>query len=409
MTRRLPTWMAYTTWLAATVLAVGAVAFATINRQSPHTTLLFTIGQATLALLYPTVGAVVAVRRPRNPIGWILLAIGLGQGLSAFGSEYAVAAVLGNPRGLPPADILGWISNWVWAPTLGLMVTFLLLLFPDGHLPSRRWRPLAWLSAGTILVTVGSIMVALWPQRGTLLLSDDRSGSEALSILFNVGVLAVAACGIGSIASLVVRFRRSAGTERQQLKWITYGGTLTAVAVGVSFAGLEGILGFLLAAPFLAMPLAIGVAILRYRLYDIDRVINKTLVYVLTVVLAGVYAGSAIGLGAAFRGLTGQSSSLAVAASTLLVAALFGPARRRVRPSSTDGSTGGGTTHSGRSRRSLPACGTRSTSTSSHRTWSPRSRARFSLSTRGCGSGLRSTSRPVTIPRRLPCRKESTW
>jgi hypothetical protein len=325
--RRAAVWMAWSLWAVAAAVAVGAVALAAMHRESPHTTLLFVIGQATLALVYPAVGALVAARKPRNPTGWILLAIGLGQGLSAFGYEYAVTAFTETPGALPGAVILRWVSNWVWAPTLGLMVTFLLLLFPDGRLPSRHWRPLAFLSAGALAVAVGVLMIGLWSERENLLSQPDSQPDSLLFSIFMVGVFSVAACGIGCIASLVVRFRRSTGTERQQLKWITYGGVLTAMAVGMAFTEIEGLIGLVLVSPLLAMPLAIGVAVLRYRLYDIDRIINRTLVYGgLTVLLAAVYVGVVVGLGT----LIGQSTLL-VAGSTLLVAALFRPARRRVQ------------------------------------------------------------------------------
>jgi hypothetical protein len=290
---------------------------------------------------FPTVGAIVASRRPRNPIGWVFLGIGLLAALGSMGEHYSDQAF--RKPGAPPALAVwaAWTQEWFWYPLVAMSTLFTILLFPSG-LPSPRWRPVLWLNV--VAVALISLMSALSPTiqagGGTV---PNPIGIEALpvneeaTILFQV-ITAVLGLGIvAATVSVFVRFRRSRGVERQQLKWFVYAAALVmlAVAASVVFAAFEQsaagdtIFGLAL----LGIPISCGIAITRYRLYEIDRVINRTLVYaILTALLVGIYIGAAVGLGALVRSVTGQeNNALAIAASTLAVAALFGPARRRIQ------------------------------------------------------------------------------
>jgi hypothetical protein len=333
--------LAWSLWgLAILGLASGGV-LGYLNRQIPREeSVLLGVSFGIVALVLATVGALVASRRPENPIGWILLgvavAICLGGG---FADGYAVYGLLNEPGSLPAARLFAWLAHFVIEGGGLLLGSFVIvmLLFPDGRPPSGRWRPLVWLVA---LAAVVSQLAAAFgtedlpafpgvrnPLRIGFAESVLQAAGDWLILLFLVTSLAAA-------ASLVVRFRRSRGVARQQLKWIVGAGVFLAVTSAsgpfwwlvVPTVG-EVVWPLLFAVALAAIPVAVGIAILRYRLYDIDRIVNRALVYgVLTVLLAAVYAGVAVGLGT----LVGQSS-LVVAASTLLVAALFRPARRWVQ------------------------------------------------------------------------------
>jgi MFS family permease len=299
------------------------------------------VGIGLLAITFPLVGAVVAARRPRNPLGWIFCAIGISYGLTVTGEAYALYTLGTAPGSLPGGGLMSWLGNWAWAPGLGLLMTFALLLFPDGRLPSRRWRPVAWLSAASITVICGPGAVWSWPRRGLALLESDQEGLEnaprLVNMLVQAGVPLMLLCGLASVVALLVRFRRSRGVERQQLKWFAFAGAVTVaglvLVVFPSQYGWIGPLSALVTLPVLvSMPVAAGVAILRYRLYDIDRLINRTLVYgLLTALLGAFYAGVVLVLGQVFGGIGDNPPSWVVAGATLAVAALFQPARHRIQ------------------------------------------------------------------------------
>jgi hypothetical protein len=306
-------------------------------------------GASALALAaFPLSGTLILRQQARNVVGWLLAAIGVVWATGVYGDSYAYVGLVIAPGALPAAEVGALISNGIWAPALGLTGTFLFLLFPDGRLPSRRWRPFAWL-AGTV---VAVLTICLYLSTGELVVGPGKGRDNPLAVeplgplitaSFNVLIPLFALCIAGSAVAVVVRFRRSHGTERLQLKWLA----TAAAAVGIAF--LVGIFGsltvpadepqpawqtafdqfsFLL---FALIPVAIGVAVLRHRLYDIDVVINRALVYgSLTLCLAAVYLTSVLLLQVALQPLT-ERSDLAVAASTLAVAALFGPARRRIQ------------------------------------------------------------------------------
>jgi hypothetical protein len=271
------------------------------------------------------------------------LAVGFFYGLLSAGEEYAIYALLTNPGALPLGTEFSWLVKWIWAPGLGLTLVFLPLLFPDGHPPSRRWRGVAWLGGLSIGLICVLTSIVLWPERGPALVRPGGFAAEVegwrsavLGWLWKLETPMLLLAGLGAVISLFVRFRRARGDERQQIKWFASAAALSLVwisAFGQSTGGLpEGIvaLSSLLVVP--SIPIATGIAILRYRLYDIDVIINRTLVYgSLTATLVAVYFGAVVLLQRLFGVLTDEKSTLAVVASTLVIAALFNPLRRRIQ------------------------------------------------------------------------------
>ena len=280
-------------------------------------------------LSFPVVGATVLARRPGHAIGWIFVAIGAGMALVGFANGYAAYSLTVLPDPLLATGVVAWLSGWLWVPSFGLLLTFALLLFPDGRLPSVRWRPVAYLAAGSIAVTMADFAVSSWPNPYASVYAPQTVGSPVVGVWFGL----LSASGLASAASLVVRFRRSRGEERLQLKWVAYAAAVTVAIVVPAVAATRGASPspiIVVAAPL--VPVAAGVAILRYRLYDIDVVINRTLVYgILTALLVVVYFGGVVVLQYVFRALTGGDSQLAIVSSTLAIAALFNPLRRRVQ------------------------------------------------------------------------------
>jgi hypothetical protein len=295
---------------------------------------------AIIAVSFSVVGALIASHRPGNPIGWIFLAEGFIYGLLNAADQYAVYALLTNPGTLPLGAEASWLGQWIWAPGLGLILVFLPLLFPDGHPPSPRWLPVGWLGGLSIGLTVVSSTILLWPERGPALLTGDESPSHVLQVLVDfIAVPMLFVAGLGAVISLFFRFRRARGDERQQIKWFASAAALTLIWIIVfGQSALRGLPGAIVALSFLlvlpSIPIATGIAILRYRLYDIDVLINRTLVYgSLTMMLALIYFGGVATTRAIFGALTGQEQQpqLAVVVSTLAIAALFMPLRRRIQ------------------------------------------------------------------------------
>jgi hypothetical protein len=284
----------------------------------------------------PLLGGLLAARRPSNPYGWLWLAYGLGWAVVGFTNAYAIYVSAGG-AGMPWwAGSIAWMGNVVFVPLLGL-TALILLLFPDGRPPSRRWR---WVTRA-IGVTVVVTTVA-----GALLPADEgdpignplavQGPIEALAdTIANVGIMTLFLAILLSAASLLLRFRRARGLQRQQLKWLAYGGGFLAAYIVLDMISQvpPGLVDALIEAfTFGTLYLGVGMAVLRYRLYDIDRLINRTLVYgLLTALLVGVYAGAVLVLGQVFGGVGGDPPSWAVAGATLAVAALFQPARRRIQ------------------------------------------------------------------------------
>jgi hypothetical protein len=297
-------------------------------------------------LAFPLVGALISSRRHRNPVGWICLTDGLLWMFIGVTDHYSVYGVA-KPGSVPFPVVVAGINNWLWVPAVGLLGTYLLLLFPDGRLPSRRWRPLAWLCGALIVSASVGVMLSPGPLQnlGGVRNPFGLEGQHWLTTAGYVVLPLLPICMLASALSLVLRFRRSWGDERQQLKWIAFSASvvvivyLSAMVASLVFPAKTWFAGsspawlsLLQSAALLsltAVPIAVGFAVLRYRLYDIDLLINRTLVYgSLTVLLAATYFGSVVGLQSVFRAITAQGSTLAVVASTLVIAALFNPFRR---------------------------------------------------------------------------------
>jgi hypothetical protein len=304
-------------------------------------------------LAFPVVGALIASRRPRNPIGWICLSDGLLWTLLILLDYNSVYGIVESGSVPFPAAVAG-LSLWLWAPTVGLLVIYLVMLFPDGRLPSERWRPLALLSGAVIalLSVAEGLAPGLIADLGGVRNPFGLEGQPWLANAANATLMAFLACILAAVLSLILRYRRSRGEVRQQIKWIAF----AASVVGVGFVGamVSALIAFVIAPQawggagtppfwfellfsavllsFGGVPTAVGFAMLRYRLYDLDVLVNRTLVYgSLTAVLAALYLGGVAAAQVLFRTFTGQGSQLAVVASTLAIAALFNPLRRRVQ------------------------------------------------------------------------------
>jgi hypothetical protein len=337
--------------LCAFSLALTALSFVLIalNLSLDAPIYFYWLEPTTIALGYSIIGAIVASRLPSHPIGWLCCAIGVMAAVTTFCGEYATYALLAHPEPLLGGKITIWLGLWAWILFFGL-IEFLLFLFPTGRLPNSRWRPFAWLSAA--LTLMAAILMAISPDvvldtlgpsgKGRISLPNPL-GVEGLPNLYLPVQTLVLLLGGVAAASVVVGRRGARGVERQQIKWLLYAGAIFFVGnvlkntvfsplgevswglwVGYLLVGIGGLGG----------PIAIGIAILRYRLYEIDTLINRTLVYVtLTATLALVYLGGVALTQGLFQALTGQERQpqLTIVVSTLVIAALFNPLRRRIQ------------------------------------------------------------------------------
>jgi hypothetical protein len=342
MSHRTATWLAWS--LCVLSLALTALGFFFLALSDSHPSVpVFDqwLENAVVAVCFSVVGAVITPGLPsRNPIGWFFCAIALVGGARLFSAQYAAVSLSVEHGSLPGGQALTWIASWLWVLHVGLFV-FLALLFPDGKLASGRWRPFAWFGAAAVVVGILAAAFSPGPIRG-LESIDNPLGIEGAPNLVVVLEALIFGLGFGAAASMFARLRRARGVERQQLKWFAYavavlaGGTiLTNVvsnAMGVGWLREVGFLPTIVG--LVGWPVAVGIAISRYRLYDIDILINRTLVYgSLTVTLAFVYFGGVAATEAIFRTLTGQEKQpqLAVVVSTLVIAALFIPLRRPIQ------------------------------------------------------------------------------
>jgi hypothetical protein len=283
-----------------------------------------------------TVGAVLASRRPRHPVGWLLLALALSLNASGLAEAYADYGLLARPGTLPAARYVALYLPATIVTALTLL-GFVLLLTPTGSLPSPRWRWWARVTAAAPVVGLLAITLAPHPfdepYQGTANPLDLRGVGGAPLLVYQAAFAVTNLAVLVGAASLVVRFRRARGVERQQLRWVALAAALVALGSVVILAAVAtgadpGLLGWVAGFSVAVLPLAIGAAILRYRLYDLDRIISRILAYgLLTVLLVGGYAALVLGLGQ----LLGRGSSLAVAGATLAVFGLSQPARRRVQ------------------------------------------------------------------------------
>ncbi len=304
-----------------------------------------------LFLAFPVVGTLISTRRPENAVGWVCLAAGLCWMSIGFEEQWNAYVLASTGEPLVSAAYVA-LTQGLWVPPVGLLGVYMILLFPDGKLPSRRWRPLAWFAGFLMVVLVLGFALLPGPLEGYPGVRNPL-GIESLAWVSDMAVfviLLLPVCILASTVSLVFRYRRARGETRQQIKWLAF----AACFVGVNYLG--GLLGQILFAPgsleagatsqplwvsvsnnltalsYTGVPVAVGFAVLKYRLYDIEIIINRALVYgALTILLAGTYLGSVVSLQYVFRSITGGDSQLAVVASTLAIAALFNPLRRGIQ------------------------------------------------------------------------------
>jgi hypothetical protein len=337
MSRRATIWLAWSACAFSLTLTALSVVLIVLLLRSEATIYYFWLETSMVTIGYSIVGAIVAGRLPESPIGWLFCAIAFIFGVVHLSAEYAAYALLEPTRSLLAGEVCAWLTSWVWVFGLGLVV-FLDLLFPNGRLPSARWRWFARFTA--IALLPAAILGALSPG---LILSSTLQNPIGIEGLPNVSRAIEAFMYLlvmFGASSMLARLRHAGRIERQQIKWFAYA---TAVAisgvilkntvypvVNVTWVWWIGLV--LTTVGVVSSPIAMGIAIFRYRLYQIDLIINRTLVYgSLTAVLAGVYLGGVVLLQYAFRALIGEESQLAVVASTLIIAALFIPLRRRIQ------------------------------------------------------------------------------
>ena len=341
MSHRTAAWLAWSMWALSLALTALSLLLLILNLSHPDVpvysfwaeNVLFSIG-------YSTVGAVIVPRMPQeNRIGWLFCVIGLLWAVLHFIGEYAIYTLLAEPGSLPAGELASWVYSWLWVPGLGLLV-FLCLLFPNGRLPSARWRWFARLSA--LLTLVGAVLAAFSPGHIVLGLPAIRNplGIDGLPNAY-VPVQALMLILIAvAVVSLVVRRVYTRGVERQQIKGFTYTAAVAASGAILQYIISEplklvwlGRVGYaLVLIGLVGIPVSMGIAITRYRLFEIDLIINRTLVYgSQTATLVALYFVGIVVLQRVFVLLTGRQSTLVVVASTLVIAALFTPLRRRIQ------------------------------------------------------------------------------
>jgi hypothetical protein len=286
----------------------------------------------------PILGGLIASRRPENPYGWVWLGLGLSSSIVVLAEPYAAYALVAQPGSLPAPRMVNMALGLGWV-VLVTLLPFVLLLFPTGRLPSRRWRFFAWviLVAGATAFTLGFFTRNSGQGPIENPLAAGGAVGEAISVLVLGAIMIIFSSVIPSAFSLVVRYHRAGGVERQQLKWVALVAVLFVGLIVADQLRLERLLGGTLwnlldVASLASLYVAVGIAILRHRLYDIDVIINRTLVYAaLTAMLVVVYFGGVAGLQRLLSPVMAEGNGLAVVASTLAIAALFNPLRRRVQ------------------------------------------------------------------------------
>jgi hypothetical protein len=339
------TWFAWLLVGLSVVLVLGGVSLSVATRSVvtglPYGSEAFLAGAIyNLATLLPfsVVGAIVASRHPHNAIGWIFCGVSLVVALDTLAGGYAEFAIESGSGIRSLAETAAWFSSWTWIPLVLVPTSLLLLLFPDGTLPSPRWRPVAW-SAGLGIAgfILGSALEVGPLEDFPQIANPYGVDSPVVGIVRVAGAIVAGSSMVASAVSLIVRMRRAGRVERQQIKWLAYGG---AVVVGtICVSGLISLWSVkvsivIISIALLGLPVFTGIAILRHRLYDIDVVINRTLVYgSLTATLVALYFGSVATTQAIIQALTGQQElpQIAIVASTLVIAALFNPLRRRIQ------------------------------------------------------------------------------
>ena len=342
MNRRTAAPLAWSLCVLAVMLTALSLLLFILNLSHPRTYVYdYWLDNTLGTLSYAPIGALIAARRPANPVGWLLCLWGVALSVGHFGAQYAIYTLLAQPDSLPAGEVLAWIASWILPVIIGIQV-FAFLLFPTGRLPSERWKWLVWLTVALVIAGVITSAfsfganVGLGPIPNPLGIGGFSTFYEAVMWMLPVLYFAVA-------FSLFVRLRRASGVERQQIKWFAY--AVAATISGIVFAYMIpdtvdtplwfDRAGFALnIAVTPAIPVSMGIAILRYRLYDIDLIINRTLVYgTLTAILTLVYFGGVATLQAILQTFTGQEQvpQLAIVVSTLVIAALFSPLKQRIQ------------------------------------------------------------------------------
>ncbi len=343
MRQRAAAWLAWSLVGLSVALLVGGIALSRAARSTvpelPYggeTDLVDAVIKLATLLAFSVVGAIIASRHPRNAIGWLFSGVGVTTGLNSFAWGYAGYWLESGSGTRSLGETAAWFSSWSWILLVFVPTSFLLLLFPDGRLPSPRWRPVAWCSGLGIAGFVVGLALEVGPLGDFPQIANPYGvDSPILGVVGVGGALLGGASMVASAISLIVRMRRVGSEQRQQIKWLAYGG---AVVVGTIFAsGFVSIWSgpvsiAIISIALLGLPVFTGIAILRYRLYDIDLLINRTLVYgALTIMLLLVYFGGVVGLQRLFSPIMGGDNGLATVATTLAIAALFDPLRRRVQ------------------------------------------------------------------------------
>lgn len=340
MNKRVP-WMV---WLVTVggLVAAPAIILSGANGDGDTVELPILVAFAMFVLGFATVGALVASRHPSNPVGWLCAAAALIYVCAGLADSVVSSDPESVRNGGAIARLLIAIGESLWAVGLGLGATLLLLLFPDGRVPSSRWRPVVWAATTFLVALFLSLVLTPGPIQDYPVQNPAGipGAAPALEVLSGIAFLGLAVTVPISISSLFFRFRNAAPAQRQQLKWLLFATALVGVffsaAVVVDLAGKQSsaageVSNFLSTAALSFIPVGIGVAVLRHRLYDIDVIVNRALVYTgLTAVLALTYLAIIFGLQQALSPVT-EESDLAIAASTLAVAALFGPVRRGIQ------------------------------------------------------------------------------
>ena len=338
MSRRTAAWLAWS--VCALSLALTVLGLWLLNLSNPNTHIYdYWLENTIAAISVAPVGALIASRRPANPVGWLLCLYGVAFSIGHVSSQYAIYALLAQPGSLPAGQAMAWISSWILPIIIGLQV-FSYLLFPTGRLPGRRWRWVLWLTVAFVVAGVTSSAFSFGANAG---LGSIRNplGIAGVYKVYDMVLFMLPLLYLAVASSLFVRLRRATGAERQQIKWFTYAAAATISGAIFAYMIPDTIgtplwferVGYALnLAVTPAIPVAIGIAILRYRLYDIDVLINQTLVYgSLSATLVALYLGGVSLLQSLLGGLIRHESELAVVVSTVVMAVLFNPLRRRIQ------------------------------------------------------------------------------
>lgn len=346
MMRRIVRQLGWMLWLIDVMTIItGIIMFTRTTSSDQIAGLLGTYSLVIAFLAFPVIGALIISRRPENTIGWIFCAIGLGTAFTSFSAAFEQTALVNHTDAAPIVGVITVLGNMVWPMNLALG-TWLLFLFPTGRLPSPRWRLVFWLD---VVVSVGSAMISLvtpgylesgnriWNPLGIV-------GTESLiAMLNNVGGPIFIFCALASLISIIVRYVKSRDTQRQQIKWFALGAVAMAAVIIVSIVVIpeeNWLSNVTFALGIVMLPIGAGIGVLRYRLFDIDVIINRTLVYgSLTAILAAIYFAGVVGVQSLVNIVTrheltnvsAAQSPVLIVVTTLLIAALFTPLRRRIQ------------------------------------------------------------------------------